>query len=79
VSLRKRIQAQTAFTIRCSYCGHYTVTTSHATLDDAACFFERSGWKPHPRSILAVLCQRCATLYPDTIAIDRDIDTEMPF
>jgi hypothetical protein len=79
VNLRKRIQSQTAFTIRCSYCGDYTIATDLATIDDAARFFERSGWRPHPRMILAVLCQRCAILYPDTIAIDRDIESELPY
>jgi ferredoxin len=79
MTLKRRMAQEVTFRIRCSYCGVEMRTTAVMTLDDAARFFERSGWRPHPRSILSCLCYRCATLYPDTIAIDRDIESELPF
>jgi len=79
VSLRKRVEVETTYKVRCSYCGAASSTIALLSLDDAARFFEQSGWRPHPRSILAVLCHRCATLYPDYCAMDFDIENEGPF
>lgn len=79
MSLQGRLAQEITFRIRCSYCGEEMRTTAHLTIDDAARFFERSGWRPHPRSILSCLCSRCGALYPDFRAIDRDIESELPF
>ena len=79
MSLAKRIEVVTTYILRCSYCGRASSSIALLTLDDAARFFERSGWQPHPRCILSALCQRCATLYPDFRAMDDDIEGEIPF
>ena len=79
MSLAKRVQVATTYTLRCSYCGTERSCETCISLADAAAFFAFSGWAPHPRSILAVLCQRCASLYPDFRAIDEDIENEILF
>lgn len=79
MSLAKRVLVATTYTLRCSYCGTERTCDQCNTLSEAGRFFESLGWMPHPRSILAVLCQRCGTLYPDFAAIDGIIEDETPF
>ena len=79
MSLKKRIKVETTYTLRCSYCGTETVSSSVLSLADAAAFFEVSGWQPHPRSVLSVLCWRCAAYYPDFVELDLDIEKDIPF
>ena len=79
MSLAKRIEVVTEYTLRCCDCGRESSTITCTRLSEAVMFFASSGWVAHPRSILSVLCERCGTLYPDFRAIDYDIENEIPF
>lgn len=79
MSLARRITTVLYFTIRCSYCGAVSHAADATSVEAAAVEFRFRGWMPHPRDITLALCCRCGTLYPDFVAIDRDIDDEIPF
>ena len=77
--IARRIECRTWYAALCSYCGREAITEDNLTREQAAIEFWQAGWKPHPRDITKLLCQRCGVYYPDFRSIDRDIETEIPF
>ena len=79
MSLAKRLEERVVYSVTCSYCGTWMSTDEPCTREVAAIAFAADGWAPHPRCVTSALCKRCAAHYPDLAALDRDIESEMPF